>query len=48
MRLKLDIQGLYTDALLALPETIDGQKPQPLPATCPIALDELLPQASGG
>ena len=42
MAQKLDIPGLYADALYALPETIGGIPPLPVPATCPVTLDELL------
>ncbi len=42
MAQKLDVPGLYADALTALPETIDGQPPMPLPAMCPVTLDEML------
>jgi hypothetical protein len=42
MRQKIDVAGLYADALAALPETMDGQPPLPMPATCPVTLDELL------
>ena len=42
MRQRLDVAGLYTDALRAMPETIDGQAPLPLVAVCPATLDELL------
>ena len=42
MRDKLDVPGIYADALSALPETMDGQPPLPVPATCPVTLDELL------
>ncbi len=42
MRQKLDVPGLYADALRALPETIDGQPPMAVPATCQATLDELL------
>ena len=42
MRQKIDIPGLYADALYALPETIDGVPPLPVPAECPVTLDELL------
>jgi hypothetical protein len=45
MRRRLDVPGLYADALRAMPETTDGQAPLPLPATCAMGLDELL--ASG-
>jgi hypothetical protein len=42
MAQKLDIPGLYADALYALPETIDGAPPLPVPDVCPVTLDELL------
>ncbi len=42
MRQRIDVAGLYVDALAALPETIDGQPPLPVQATCPVTLDELL------
>ncbi len=42
MRKQIDVPGLYVDALKALPETIDGQPPLPVPAECPVTLDELL------
>jgi hypothetical protein len=42
MRQRLDVAGLYADALAAVPETIDGQPPLPVPDVCPVTLDELL------
>jgi len=45
MRQKLDIAGLYADALKALPELQDGVPPLPVPRTCPVTLDELLARA---
>ena len=42
MRQRLDVAGLYADALKALPEAIDGQPPLPVPEACPVTLDELL------
>jgi hypothetical protein len=42
MRRKIDLPGLYADALRALPETIDGQPPLPVPEECFWTLDELL------
>jgi hypothetical protein len=42
MRQKLDLAGLYGDALAGLPDTLDGQAPLPVPAECPVTLDELL------
>jgi hypothetical protein len=42
MRQKIDVPGLYADALRAIPETMDGQQPLPVPPECPVSLDELL------
>ncbi len=42
MALRISVTGLYADALYAMPETVDGQAPLPLPATCPVTLDELV------
>jgi len=42
MRQKIDLSGIYTDALKALPDTMDGQPPQPLSPICTMTLDELL------
>jgi hypothetical protein len=42
MRQQIDVAGLYSDALQAMPETIDGQPPLPVPQTSPVTLDELL------
>ena len=42
MRQRLDLAGIYADALQALPATMDGQPPGPLPPDCPMTLDELL------
>ncbi len=42
MRQRLDVAGLYADALAAMPETIDGQPPLPMPEVCTVTLDELL------
>jgi Domain of unknown function DUF29 len=39
---RIDVVGLYADALRAIPETIDGQPPLPLPPDCPVSLDELV------
>jgi Ser-tRNA(Ala) deacylase AlaX len=41
MRQKIDVASLYADALAAMPETVDGQPPLPVPQECPM-LDELL------
>ena len=42
MRQRIDIAELYRRALSRLPESINGTPPQPVPATCPKTLDELL------
>jgi hypothetical protein len=42
MRQRLDLAGIYADALDALPATMDGQPPVPLPPISPMTLDELL------
>ena len=42
MRHKIDLAALYADALAALPDTMDGQPPLPVPETCPVTLEELL------
>jgi len=45
MRWRLDLARLYRQALRAVPATMDGQPPQPLPDACPATLDELLGDA---
>lgn len=42
MRRRIDLPGLYADALAGLPETMDDQPPGPVPQDCPASLDELL------
>jgi hypothetical protein len=42
MHQNIDMARLYRRALRAMPETIDGQPPLPVPGLCPITLDELL------
>lgn len=42
MRQKIDLAQLYRQAQRALPESMEGQHPLPLPAQCPVTLDELL------
>jgi hypothetical protein len=42
MRRRLELAELYADALKALPRTIGGKPPLPVPAECPFSLDELL------
>jgi hypothetical protein len=45
MRPRIDTARLYRQALRALPDTIDGQGPLPVPDVCPVMLDELLADA---
>src|SRR5689334_13462036 len=42
MRQRIDVAGLYADALRAMPETIDGPPPLPVSTECPVTVDELL------
>jgi hypothetical protein len=42
MRQKINIANLYADALAAMPDTVDGVPPLPVPDVCPVTLDELL------
>jgi hypothetical protein len=42
MRQRIDLADLYADALDRLPDSMDGQPPLPVPATCPHTLDEIL------
>jgi len=42
MRQKIDIADIYAKALRAMPETMDGQPPLPVPDVCPVTLDDLL------
>jgi hypothetical protein len=42
MRQKIDVGGLYADAIKALPAKMDGQPPLSLPEACPATLDDLL------
>ena len=42
MRQRIDVADLYKDALVMVPDTIDGQPPLPVPETCPVTLEELL------
>jgi hypothetical protein len=42
MRQRIDVAKIYAKALRAMPESIDGQPPLPVPAACPVTLDELL------
>ena len=42
MRQRIDVGDLYADALAAMPETMDGQAPLPVPIECPVTLNDLL------
>lgn len=42
MRQRIDLPRIYQQAVRALPETMDDQGPLPVPAECPVTLDELL------
>jgi Domain of unknown function DUF29 len=42
MRQRIDLERIYRRARRAMPETIDGVAPLPVPATCPHTLEELL------
>jgi hypothetical protein len=42
MRQRIDVPGLYADAIKALPEAMDGQPALPVSEVCPVTLDELL------
>jgi len=42
MAQRIDIAKLYRQARRGLPETIDGTNPLPLPASCPVTLEEML------
>jgi hypothetical protein len=48
MRQRIDLAGIYIDAVRGLPDTIDGIPPLPVPETCPATLDELLATDSAG
>ena len=42
MRQRIDVADLYRRALNRMPQLIDDQPPLPVPAACPVTLDELL------
>ena len=42
MRRKIDLASIYADARRAMPDTIDGLPPLPVPTVCPVTLDELV------
>jgi hypothetical protein len=42
MTQRLDVEKLYRQARRGMPETIDGTAPLPVPAICPVTIQELL------
>ena len=42
MAQRIDVAALYRRARRAMPETIDGTLPLPVPQVCPVTLEELL------
>ncbi len=42
MTQRLDLAKIYRRALRAMPDTIDGQPPLPVPPVCAVTLDELI------
>jgi Domain of unknown function DUF29 len=46
MRQRIDMAKLYRRARRAVPETIDGTHPLPLPATWPVTLAEMLSEGT--
>jgi len=45
MRQRIDVPALYARALAAMPTAVDGLPPGPVPAVCPVTLDDLLLRA---
>ena len=46
MRQRLDLDRIYRRALRAVPAVMDGQPPLPLPASCPVTLEEMLSEGT--
>jgi hypothetical protein len=42
MRQRIDLDHIYRRAIRAMPDTMDGVPPLPVPEMCPVTLDELL------
>jgi hypothetical protein len=42
MRQRIDVARLYRQARRAIPQSIDGKTPLPVPELCPFTLDALL------
>jgi hypothetical protein len=42
MRQRIDLERIYRQVLRAMPETIDGVPPRPVPLVCALTLDDLL------
>jgi hypothetical protein len=47
MRQRIDVPRLYREALYRMPATMDGTAPLPVPAECPVTLEELLAEPLG-
>ncbi|MGH7070681.1 MAG: DUF29 family protein [Acetobacteraceae bacterium] len=41
-RRKIDLSAIYSDALKAPPDTLDGEPPRPVPPSCPLTLEEII------
>ena len=48
MAQRIDVEKLYRQALRRMPATNDGMLPLPVPATCPVTLEELLDEDEAG
>ncbi len=46
MRQRLDIAKLYRQALRRMPERMDGTNSLPIPAACPVTLEEMLSEGA--
>jgi hypothetical protein len=47
MRPRINLALIYRRALRAMPATIDGLPPLPMPEACPVTLDEMLAEPEG-
>jgi hypothetical protein len=47
MRPRINLALIYRRALRAMPATIDGLPPLPVPEACPVTLDEMLAEPEG-
>ncbi|MFL5253233.1 MAG: hypothetical protein ACJ8AI_10130 [Rhodopila sp.] len=46
MRQRLDMAALYRQARRRMPDTMNGTQPLPIPAECPVTLDEMLTEGA--